>query len=192
MLNKILAGFHDYENYKLQVRKSGDSKVTSTLGYELDPHWRTKFENVKKMYYYLQKELPNMDEYIHEACKKKRDRLTGSKPLHEVYETIRLNNISIRMFDNQLNKIIDQLKYAKQGRAIFKDISLNLMSSASARLNTTNSKLVTSTTNDDCYNDENSYKNTSLNEKSRLEDSELISQIAQIRLKDDSNLNKLN
>ncbi len=188
-MNKILAGFHDYENYKLQVKKLHDSKGNNiNINADLDPHWKNKFDNIKKLYFYLQNELPNMDEHIRESSKKRRDKLSTARPLHEVYETIRLNNINIKYRDNQLNKIIEQLKYAKLGRTIFKDISLNLQPVSGVAGNIS-MKSKTALLNEEEGNEENFHsKNLSSLEKSRLEDSELINQISQIKIKDDTHL----
>jgi len=183
-LNKILTGFHDYENYKLQVKKIADAKFTIQISNsDMDPQWKIKFENIKKLYSYLQKELPNMGEHIKDSKKKRRDKIGNIRPLHEIYETIRINNINIKYSDNELNKIIEQLKVAKLNRTVFKDISLNLLSVC--KYSEPNRAFHFGQDG----NDGNLFKNMLMDsENIRLKDSSLINQLSQIRIKDDLNL----
>ena len=175
---ELLSEFHYFEKLKLQVKKQSECKsVNFLLQSDFDPNLNSKFETINKLHLYLKRELSNLYTFKENKKKELKESLNKQVPLHEIYDLIKQNNLSIRYQNGQINKIIEKLKFARLSRTVLRDMNTNL-SSPSLRLKRVN----TPTTNMKAENDENGMIEGT--EQLKLEDTsfDLITQISQINL----------
>ena len=71
---ELLSDFHCYEKLKVQARKETETKSTGlSIKTDFDPVIVNKFENIKKIYSYIQRELAQMNMFIQEKQKQRKE-----------------------------------------------------------------------------------------------------------------------
>ena len=142
------------------------------LHVDMDPNLKNKYEEIKKLQSYVQRELPNLRSFKETKKRELKEQMNNNVPLYEIYETIKSINMNIRYHNGQVNKIIDKLKFARLGRTVFKDISLNLSNGPNTSFGSQKTLLECDT------------ENRSFAEKARIEDTsfDLVTQMSQINI----------
>ena len=121
----LLSEFHYFEKLKLQVKKQAESKSASqsfilTTQTDFDPNLKNKYEAIKKLHAYIQRELPTLNAFKEAKKRELKEKMNNNVPLYEIYDMIKAINMNIKYHNGQINKIIEKLKFARLGRTVFK------------------------------------------------------------------------
>jgi hypothetical protein len=69
-----LSDFHNFEKLRLLKHNSENPKTSHLLKQsDLDPITKARYENVKKMYAYVNRELPNVKSFLETQTRKKQE-----------------------------------------------------------------------------------------------------------------------
>lgn len=69
-----MTDFRNFEKLRLLKFNASNPKIASSMKqFELDPITREKYENIKKLYAYISRELPNIKSHVDLYKKKKQE-----------------------------------------------------------------------------------------------------------------------
>ncbi len=110
----LIATFDTLEKLKVYREHLTDTDYMNLLlKRDLNPATKSRYDDVKNLFNYIDREINNINYLICEKNRAKQDRLAELIPNERVFEILRHIDTSVNQFNKEINQIIGRLKFMK-------------------------------------------------------------------------------